>query len=59
MEESIRRRMLDEHGNQGKDVWEMVWKRMDGIYNKPSLDEGFDEIWQEEGDIYENPTELV
>lgn len=44
MEESVSRRMKDPHGQEDIKVWEQVWARFDKIYEKPTLEEGFDEI---------------
>jgi len=44
MEESVNRRMNNPHGCPDRSVWEGVWKKFDGMYEEPTLEEGFDEI---------------
>jgi hypothetical protein len=47
MDVSLNRRMAESPYTWGcgRDVWEMVWKRKDGLYQEPKRSEGFDEIW--------------
>ena len=42
--ESIKRRLQNDHGNQGKRIWNKVWDKFDSGYQCPSLSEGFDKI---------------
>ncbi|MHA2013326.1 MAG: AAA family ATPase [Candidatus Helarchaeota archaeon] len=44
MKKSVRRRLKDPHGQLDKKLWESVWKKFNKMYEKPTLDEGFDEI---------------
>lgn len=44
MKESVRRRLLDPHGQPDRKLWEGVWKKFDKIYEEPSKKEGIDEI---------------
>jgi predicted kinase len=43
-EESIQRRMNDNHGDNSKETWEEVWDRFDNRYCEPTIEEGFDEV---------------
>lgn len=43
-EESVKRRLTNDHGNQGREVWETVWQRFDDKYEAPSMEEGFNQI---------------
>ena len=44
MEESVKRRMNDNHGDATQETWEMVWKKFNARYQAPSLAEGFDHV---------------
>lgn len=43
-EESVKRRMSCNHGDTTKEKWEEVWTGLHGIYQKPTIAEGFDEV---------------
>ena len=43
-EESIKRRLNDNHGNTDKKTWEMVWERFNSMYEEPTKKEGFHKI---------------
>ena len=42
--ESVNRRMNDPHEQYDREIWEDVWETFDNQYQKPSLDEGFNEM---------------
>lgn len=44
MEECVNRRMRNPHQQPAKEIWETVWKKFDSQYEKPSKEEGIDEI---------------
>ena len=44
MEESVRRRIKNNHGNTPKEVWEEVYTRKESAYEKPTIKEGFNII---------------
>lgn len=44
MEESVQRRLNDNHGNYDKKKWEEIWKMFDGRYVEPTEEEGFDKV---------------
>lgn len=48
-EESVKRRLGDNHGTQTKETWEMVWEFLNNLYEPPTIEEGFDKIIQLEG----------
>ena len=39
-EESVNRRLKDNHGETSKDVWEIVWENFDKLYEEPTKEEG-------------------
>jgi len=43
-EESVNRRMQNPHGISLRGEWENVWERFNGIYEPPTIEEGFDKI---------------
>ena len=43
-EESIKRRLKDNHGDTDAQVWGDVWDRFNKVYIEPSKDEGFTKI---------------
>lgn len=43
-EESIQRRLKDNHGETDMETWEMIWDSFDSIYEETTHDEGFDEV---------------
>lgn len=49
-EESITRRLEDNHGDNGRQVWGDVWDRFDKIYTAPTKEEGFDIVTHYEED---------
>jgi len=52
MDECVRRRMGNNHGDGTKEEWEEVWTRFNNKYEQPTFDEGFDKIFMvEEGQI--------
>jgi len=42
-ETSVARRMKNDHGNQGKEIWETVWDKFNRMYEEPTEEE-FDEV---------------
>ncbi len=44
MKESVDRRMQDPHGQYDRKLWEGVWTKFNKIYEKPSKNEGLDEV---------------
>lgn len=44
MEESIRRRLGDNHGQTNYDVWKRVWTSFNQRFEVPTFKEGFDKI---------------
>jgi len=44
MKQSVDRRMKNPHGQPDRQLWEMVWKKFDIVYEEPTLDEGFKKI---------------
>lgn len=45
---SIKRRLQNDHGGQGKEIWGDVWEKFDTAYEPPTKKEGFKEIIKEE-----------
>ena len=43
-EESVRRRMGDNHGDLPDAKWEEVWEGFNGRYVEPTVEEGFDKV---------------
>ena len=43
-EESIKRRLMDNHGDTDAQVWGDIWDRFNRVYVEPSKDEGFSKI---------------
>ena len=43
-EDSIERRLSNNHGNISKEVWNEVWEKFNVQYDIPILPEGFDKI---------------
>jgi len=43
----IKRRLQNDHGNQGKKVWDKVWDNFNKIYVPPTKKEGFHRIIKE------------
>ena len=43
-EESVRRRMGDNHGTYSKEKWEEIWEMFDSRYVEPTEDEGLERI---------------
>ena len=43
---AVGRRLKEEHGKFGKEVWEGVWERFNKAYTIPTKSEGFDHIIQ-------------
>lgn len=44
MGESVNRRMMSPHGQPDAKLWNQVWTKFEGMYEEPSLKEGFDKI---------------
>lgn len=44
MNDSVKRRLRNNHGNTPKEVWQEVWTRFNKSYQAPSYEEGFTEI---------------
>lgn len=42
LEESVNRRLSNNHGETDRQTWEMVWRRFDAAYQHPTFSEGFD-----------------
>lgn len=47
MKKSVQRRLNNPHGKYSKRVWESVWKRLNKMYEEPSLGEGINKIIKE------------
>jgi len=43
-ETSVSRRLQNDHGDQGREVWEGVWDKFNNKYEEPTKEEGFDEV---------------
>jgi len=43
-EESVKRRMTNNHGDTSEQTWELVWDRFNRKFQPPTLKEGFDRI---------------
>ncbi len=43
-EKSVNRRMKNPHGQYDRDIWNTVWTNFNNMYEKPTLDEGIDEV---------------
>jgi len=46
MNQCVKRRMNEPHGDCSKEQIQKIWKRFDSMYESPIKDEGFDEIIQ-------------
>jgi len=45
----VDRRMQNPHGQDDRSIWEGVWDKFDGLYEKPTIAEGFNkisEVWE-------------
>ncbi|MGD2071861.1 MAG: ATP-binding protein [Candidatus Thorarchaeota archaeon] len=42
--ESVKRRLISNHGDTSKEIWEEVWDRKNEAYERPTRKEGFHEI---------------
>ncbi len=43
-EESVKRRLQNNHGDTDEETWKNVWKMFDIMYEEPTIKEGFDEL---------------
>jgi len=44
MKKSVDRRMTNPHGQPNRLLWEAVWEKFNKMYEKPTLNEGFNKI---------------
>lgn len=50
---SVDRRMQNPHDQDTREIWEGVWDKFDGLYEEPTVEEGFDKI----SNVWEYPND--